>query len=105
MHTVDKYNMLHSAPRQLLVGFFRVLDFGSFACADWRLPCHCAADTGLRPQYFCAFIVIAPRRPRTSPSRTESLGGYLDDGLATRTAEASSTGVCEGARIQYANVR
>ena len=73
MHTVDKYNTLHSAPRQLLVGFFRVLDFGSFACADWRVlrggfPFRIAVFgfCGLRPQYFCAFIVIAPRRPRTS---------------------------------------
>jgi hypothetical protein len=93
VHTVDKYNTLHSAPRQLLVGFFRVLDFkiGSllnllslFFCMRRGLR---GGFGGLGPQYFCAFIVnvIAPRRPRTSPSRAESLGGYLDDGLATRT--------------------
>lgn len=79
MHTVDKYNMLHSAPRQLLVGFFRVLDFGSFACADWRLPCHCAADTGLRPhaavflRFYCdcsaspSHLAFAHREPRWLP--------------------------------------
>jgi hypothetical protein len=64
VHTVDKYNTLHSAPRQLLVGFFCVLDFkiGSllnllslFFCM--RCGADCAADSAVWARSIFALLL------------------------------------------------